>query len=93
MLLCRRSGVIVFAYIVSTLLVIFWLIFTIQITLQENKEAADGVADPGRTSELIRVSTAVACSLSSHFQAPYMPVSNGSKLRHSLSPIMFCQLL
>ena len=42
------------AYIASTLLVIGWLIFTIEITLQENEEDASGVADPGRTAELIK---------------------------------------
>ena len=31
--------------------------FTIQITLQENKEDAAGLATPGRTSEYIRVAT------------------------------------
>lgn len=44
-----------FAYIASTVLVILWLLFTIQITLQENREAAAGATDPGTTSELIRV--------------------------------------
>lgn len=42
-------------YAVSTLLVICWLIFTIQITLQENKEVAEGVASIGRTTEFIKV--------------------------------------
>ena len=54
-ILCRRPGIIVFAYIASTVLVLVWLMYTIHITLQENREDADGVADPGTTSELIRV--------------------------------------
>ena len=54
-ILCRRPGTIVFAYIASTVLVLVWLMYTIHITLQENREDADGVADPGTTSELIRV--------------------------------------
>jgi len=53
---CRNTGAIVSAYIASTLLVLLWLTYTIQITLQENREDADGAPDPGRTSELIRVS-------------------------------------
>lgn len=52
---CRRSGVILLAYVISTVLVICWLIFTIHITLQENREDAAGVAIGGRTSEHIRV--------------------------------------
>lgn len=36
-------------------MVIVWLIFTIEITLQENEEDASGVANPGRTAELIKV--------------------------------------
>ncbi len=43
---CRDSGTIVFAYIASTLLVVLWLTYTIQVTLQENREDADGVAEP-----------------------------------------------
>ena len=54
-ILCRRSGIIVSAYIASTVLVLMWLMYTVHITLQENREDADGVADPGTTSELIRV--------------------------------------
>ena len=53
---CRKSGTIVLAYIASTLLVIGWLIFTIEITLQENEEDASGAANPGRTAELIKAS-------------------------------------
>lgn len=56
MVACRGSGVIVFSYFASTVLVLIWLTYTIQVTLQENREDADGVANPGRTSELIRVS-------------------------------------
>ena len=37
-----------------------WLIFTIQITLQENEDDANGVANPGRTAELIRVRPSLA---------------------------------
>ena len=52
---CRKSSSILIAYIASTLMVIVWLIFTIEITLQENEEDASGVANPGRTAELIKV--------------------------------------
>lgn len=52
---CRSSGVIVCAYLGSTLLVLLWLMYTIEVTLQENREDADGVPNPGRISELIRV--------------------------------------
>ena len=48
---------IVFSYFASTVLVLMWLTYTIQVTLRENREDADGMANPGRTSELIRVSS------------------------------------
>ena len=48
-----------FTYVVSTLLVICWLIFTIHITLQENKEVAEGVGTIGRTTEFIKVATSL----------------------------------
>lgn len=44
------------AYLASTLLVLGWLSYTVHVTLVENEEAAAGNADPGRTSQLIRVS-------------------------------------
>lgn len=53
----RSSAAIIVAYIASTLLVIVWLVFTIEITLKENEEDANGVATPGRTAELIKVVT------------------------------------
>ncbi|KAL0044981.1 hypothetical protein WJX82_004122 [Trebouxia sp. C0006] len=53
----RGSGVVVFSYFASTVLVLIWLTYTIQVTLRENREDADGVANPGRTSELIRALT------------------------------------
>lgn len=51
----RSAGAIIVAYIASTVMVIVWLVFTIEITLQENEEDARGVASPGRTAELIKV--------------------------------------
>ena len=52
---CRSSGAIMCAHLGSTLLVLLWLVYTIEVTLQENTEDADGVPNPGRISELIRV--------------------------------------
>lgn len=59
---CRKSGTIVFAYIASTLLVMVWLLFTIQITLQENEDDANGNVSAGKTTELIRVSLSASSS-------------------------------
>lgn len=53
----RSDAAIVGAYIASMLLVMAWLDFTINITLQENEEDASGVANPGRTAELIKALT------------------------------------
>lgn len=50
---CRHPGIIVLAYLASTLVVLAWLSYIIHITL--NVEAANGNPDPGRTSQLIRV--------------------------------------
>lgn len=54
---------IVTAYVVSTLLVLLWLTYTIHTTLQENREDAEGAADQRRTSELIRVIPVYAWNL------------------------------
>lgn len=52
---CKSNAVILLAYIISTLLVLAWLSYTVHVTLEENEEAAAGSTDPGRTSQLIRV--------------------------------------
>ena len=53
--LCRHPAIIMLAYIASTLVVLAWLSYIIQITLSDNVAAANGMPDPGRTSQLIRV--------------------------------------
>ena len=52
---CRPAGLIVFAYIASTVLVLLLLCFTIHVTLQENVEKAEAGTHPVRASELLRV--------------------------------------
>ena len=52
---CRAAGLIVFAYIASTVLVLLLLCFTIHVTLQENVEEAEAGTQPVRASELSRV--------------------------------------
>ncbi len=52
---CKSNAVILLAYIISTLLVLAWLSYTVYVTLEENEEAAAGSTDPGRTSQIIRV--------------------------------------
>lgn len=52
---CKSTAVILLAYVISTLLVLAWLSYTVHVTLEENEEAAAGSADPGRVSQLIRV--------------------------------------
>ena len=74
---CRRSGVILIAYAISTLLVICWLLFTTNVTLQENREDAAGMATPGGTSEYIRV----AINLSHVFYYSIMPQSTPFQMR------------
>ncbi|KAL0055969.1 hypothetical protein WJX82_006250 [Trebouxia sp. C0006] len=51
---CKSNAVILLAYIISTLLVLAWLSYTVYVTLEENEEAAAGSTDPGRTSQIIR---------------------------------------
>ncbi|DBA73772.1 TPA: hypothetical protein ACH3X2_009743 [Trebouxia sp. C0005] len=51
---CKSTAVILLAYVISTLLVLAWLSYTVHVTLEENEEAAAGSADPGRVSQLIR---------------------------------------
>ena len=84
---CRRSGVIVLTYAVSTVLVICWLIFTIQITLQENQEVAEGVDTIGRTTEFIKV----AISLTD-LHHPLLSCCDGVKEQHCLviAPQLHC---
>ena len=53
---CRSTYSIVLAYVASALLVLAWLSYTVHITLVENEEAAAGVHESQRTSQLIRVS-------------------------------------
>lgn len=52
---CKSTAVVLVAYILSTLVVLAWLSYTVHVTLVENEEAAAGSTDPGRTSQLIRV--------------------------------------
>lgn len=52
---CRSAGLIVFAYIASTVLILSLLCFTIHVTLQENVEEVAEVTQPVRASELLRV--------------------------------------
>ena len=54
---CRRTVSVISAYIASALLVLAWLSYTVHMTLVENEEAAAGLDDPQRTSQLIRVSS------------------------------------
>ena len=51
---CKSKGTIVAAYIGSTILVLLFLSFVIQLTLQENEDTAAGMQNVGRTSELIK---------------------------------------
>ena len=67
---CKSSAVVLLAYILSTLVVLAWLSYTVHVTLLENEEAAAGSTDPGRTSQLIRV----CLHLPSHF--PDVPVDD-----------------
>ena len=46
---------IVVAYIGSTLLVLLWLIYAIEVNLKENEEDAAGGPRPIRVSELLKV--------------------------------------
>ena len=43
------------AYIASTLLVVSWLLYTIHVTLNENREDAEEGVRPARVSELLKV--------------------------------------
>ncbi|KAL3155628.1 hypothetical protein ABBQ38_010825 [Trebouxia sp. C0009 RCD-2024] len=52
--LCRHPAIIMLAYVASTLVVLAWLSYIIHITLIDNVAAANGMPDPGRTSQLIR---------------------------------------
>ena len=52
---CRHPAITMLAYIASTLVVLAWLSYVIDITLTDNVEAANGTRDPGRASQLIRV--------------------------------------
>ena len=47
------------AYVGSTLVVLLWLLYTVHVNLAENEQDAAGSPDPGRTSQLIRVSAPV----------------------------------
>ena len=55
---CRSSALIVLAYIVSSVVVLLWLSYTVHVTLHDNEAAARRDPDPGRTAQLIRVSPA-----------------------------------
>ena len=52
---CRHKGAIVSAYVASILLVLAFLAFLTQLTLQENEDSAAGLANVGRASEFIKV--------------------------------------
>ena len=48
---CRSSALIVLAYIVSSVVVLLWLSYTVHVTLHDNEAAARGDPDPGRTAQ------------------------------------------
>ena len=52
---CRQKAAIVSACVVSILLVLSFLAFLTQLTLQENKDAVAGQDSQGRLSDLIKV--------------------------------------
>lgn len=52
---CKQKAAIVSAYVVSTLLVLCFLAFLTQLTLQENEDAVAGQDSQGRMSDLIKV--------------------------------------
>ena len=52
---CRHQAVVIVVYVASTLMALVFLTYTIEVTLHENREDAADMAEPGRTSELIRV--------------------------------------
>ncbi|DBA86046.1 TPA: hypothetical protein ACH3X1_005573 [Trebouxia sp. C0004] len=54
---CRSAVAIVLAYIASTLLVVSWLLYTIHVTLNENREDAEEGVRPERVSELLKAVT------------------------------------
>ena len=55
---CKDKAAIVAAYVGITILVLIFLTFVTQITLQENEESAAGLQNVGRTSEFLKVKTA-----------------------------------
>ena len=57
--LCRKSSTIVIADIVSTLLVMLWLMYIIHVTLIENEEDAQNTPKPVRISEFLKVNALV----------------------------------
>ena len=55
---CRPAGVIILAYIASTLLVMLLLCYIIHTTLEENLEdTAEAVGQPVKASQLLKVVT------------------------------------
>ena len=52
---CKSKAAILSAYIISTVLVLCFLAFLIQLSKQENEDEAAGMPDVGRTSELVKV--------------------------------------
>ena len=52
---CKDKAKIVAAHVGSTILVLIFLTFVIQITLQENEASAAGQPNVGRTSEYLKV--------------------------------------
>ncbi len=52
---CRSAVAIVLAYIASTLLVVSWLLYTVHVTLNENREDAEEGERLARVSELLKV--------------------------------------
>lgn len=53
---CRNKAAIIALYVVSTVVAIGWLSYTVHVSLVENEEDAAGLAGPNRVSQLIRVS-------------------------------------
>ena len=58
---CKDKAAIVAAYVGSTILILLFLTFVTQITLQENEDSAAGLQNVGRTSEFLKVSIAPCC--------------------------------
>lgn len=71
---CKHPAIIMLAYIASTLVVLAWLSYVIHVTLTDNVEAANGVLDPGRTSQLIRVGYRAHTDVYASLQVPLLLV-------------------